>query len=431
MLILRSIRIYVALLLLGLIPVHANDMRVAHDTTVGPSDHPVPLKAGTTVKVLSIGNGKAVISATLADGSSGIYQIDPGFLEAIPSAVTSSGPLVPPSATSPPAAAATPAPVVAAPAANPLPPPAPTHVVVAQSDLPDDKTTVFHVNWPEKTKLPQPYDDLSATAGDYSYSVYIPPGYNEHPNQRYPALFIMSPDGHASLGNVAARAHDEGWVVVMFVEARNGDWGPIFGDFVSTHADVINRLRIIEGLKIGTGFSGGARATSILTQICPGFGGEILQSAGFAFYDSGAYRTDLVPKDHPYAVYMIDGKKDDNVKEIDKLKDTLHVPFQSATFDGGHDWAPEPLMKPAIDWILQKLFAASDPLPDDWKPFALRHFDYLSDRVLSEPESKDRTAGLQDLVDLGNRLDVDHDPVRKTKFASLKAALPLDSDDAH
>jgi hypothetical protein len=408
----------------SLAPAKAEDAHLLKDATVGPADHSIALKEGTAVKVLSVRGNKAVIMVNLPDGTSGVYQVDSALVEL-------------PAPGEPPPPAPTPAapPGAPPPAANlppaPTQPPPPVVTPPANPELKEDTTTLFHVTWPEKTHLPHPYEDLPAAAGNFSYGLYLPPGYNEHPNQRYPSIWIMSPGGSAGLGNMAARAHDEGWVAVMFVEARNGDWDPIFGDFLSTHADVVNRVRLIDGLKIGTGFSGGARGTSILTQICPGFGGEILQAAGFAFYDSGDYRTELVPHDHPYAVFMADGKNDGNVTEIEKMKSALHVPFKGVTFDGSHDAAPKPLMNAGLDWMLQKLFAASDPLPDDWKPFALQHFDYLSSRVLNEPASKDRNERVQGLVDLAGQLNLDHDAARAPRLKALKDALPFEDGEAH
>jgi len=80
----------------------ADSGRITHDVSVGPPDHPVALKAGTTIKVLSVGATQDVIAVALPDGSSGIFQVDAAAVEL-----------------SAPAAAAAPAPSNASPPVNP------------------------------------------------------------------------------------------------------------------------------------------------------------------------------------------------------------------------------------------------------------------------------------------------------------------------
>ena len=89
-------------------------------------------------------------------------------------------------------------------------------------------------------------------------------------------MFIASPSGNASMGAMAERLKSGGYVVVMLVESKNGPWGPIVGNFLAAHDDVVQRVRIQEGLKFATGMSGGARASSVFVQARPGFAGLIL-----------------------------------------------------------------------------------------------------------------------------------------------------------
>jgi hypothetical protein len=91
--------------------VRADSGRIVRDVTLGSSDNPVAVKAGTTVKVLSVNGSKDVISVDLPDGSSGIYQVDAAIVQ-----------LAAPAAAPAPSAAAAVPPAPTAPVAQPPPP---------------------------------------------------------------------------------------------------------------------------------------------------------------------------------------------------------------------------------------------------------------------------------------------------------------------
>ena len=401
---------------------------IKYDVTVGSSNSPLHLKAGQEVQIMSMSGTKAVIMAPLPDGTTGVYQIDAA-------AVDTSSATPPP--TSAPAAPVTPTNTVAAPTPPPAPapvapsPPAATPTsaetkttVAANPDLPEDKITLVHVSWPETTKLPAPYTSTySANSGSYSYKLYIPPGYYEHPDWKFPTLFIMSPNGNADLSNFKTRVHDEGWLVVMFVEAKNGPWEPIFGDMLATHADVIGKVRILDGAKFSTGFSGGARGSSILSQVCPGFDGELLQGAGFAFDDKTADpQVGGIPHDHSYAVFMAIGTSDSNFKEIDRMKNALSgTPFKFETFSGGHVASPTPQLDDGLDWLLQQSLSASD-LSDDLRAFGSRHFDYVAGTLAAAPDSPEKTEKIKALIDLGDKLGFPDNTPQAAQLKKLKDA---------
>jgi predicted peptidase len=210
--------------------------------------------------------------------------------------------------------------------------------------------------------------DAMDSVGTYHYKLWVPAGYNADAAKSWPCLFVMSPGGHASMANMAGYLKSNGYVVVMLVEAKNGPWPPIVGNFLAAHDDVIQRMRITEGRKFATGQSGGARGSSVFVQIRPGFGGLILQSAGAAIGSSAGYHVDGLKKSSGPFIVMLLGDKDQNFSEIAKMKALIPSSrLKDITFAGGHVWAPAPVFEQGMAWLLEKLAGktegAEEPLP--------------------------------------------------------------------
>lgn len=194
-----------------------------------------------------------------------------------------------------------------------------------------------------------------AAKGVWHYKLWLPKGYLASALKKWPCMFIMSPGGNASMGNMADHLKTKGYVVVMLVESKNGGWGPVVGDFLAAHDDVIKRVRIDEGKKMATGHSGGARGSSLFVQARPGFCGVLLQSAGAASV-KGTYDLQGIQRNGKLAVAMTMGESDPNKSEVDRMKTGLNNParFRAFPFPGGHEWAPKDVFEQAIVWIEQK-----------------------------------------------------------------------------
>jgi hypothetical protein len=198
--------------------------------------------------------------------------------------------------------------------------------------------------------------DAESCLGAYHYKLWLPTGYLADPAKSWPCLFIMSPNGNASMGLMANYLKTNGYVVVMLVEAKNGSWPPIVGNFLAAHDDVIQRVRIAEGKKFATGQSGGARGSSVFVQIRPGFGGLILQSAGAAFEPATGYHASGLKKSSGPYIAMLIGDKDQNFSEIEKMKNAVPAAkLKVITFGGGHTWAPEEIFAQGMDWLQEKI----------------------------------------------------------------------------
>jgi hypothetical protein len=200
--------------------------------------------------------------------------------------------------------------------------------------------------------------ECETAKGDYHYNLWLPKGYHADTQRRWPCLFIASARGKAKMGNMAEWLKANGYIVVMLVESRNGPWEPIVGNFVAAHDDLVKRVRILEGMKMATGMSGGARASSIFVQIRPGFSGLILQGAGAAFEEkTGKYHLDKMKRNSALHTVITMGKEDNNAVEVDRMKAGLGTSrLDVLMFDGGHMWAPQDLFENAIVWIERNLF---------------------------------------------------------------------------
>lgn len=197
--------------------------------------------------------------------------------------------------------------------------------------------------------------DAQTAVGVWHYKLWLPKGYAADPFKKWPCMFIMSPSGNATMGAMGDHLKAKGYVVVLLVDSKNGPWGPVIGNFLAAHDDVVKRVRIEEGRKFATGHSGGARGSSLFVQARPGFGGVILQSAGAASIASG-YDVSGLQRNGKLYVAMTMGKSDANRDEVNRMKLAIGNParFQAFEFDGGHLWAPQATFEQAIGWVEQK-----------------------------------------------------------------------------
>jgi hypothetical protein len=198
--------------------------------------------------------------------------------------------------------------------------------------------------------------DCEDCKGTYHYKLWLPEGYNAAPLRRWPCMFIASAGGNAKMGQMAGWLKAKGYIVVMLVESKNGPWSPIVGNFLAAHDDVVKRVRIQEGLKLATGMSGGARASSVFVQLRPGFCGLILQGAGSASDSHGRYYNNALRQNTALHTAMTIGRKDKNFVEADRMKKAMPPNrFLVLEFDGGHVWAPADVFEKAIAWVEQRI----------------------------------------------------------------------------
>jgi predicted esterase len=192
----------------------------------------------------------------------------------------------------------------------------------------------------------------SKYSGVYHYRVVLPKGYHADTTKEWSALFIASPGGNASMGNMAEWIRKHGYIAILLDESRNGPWDPSVGNFLAANQDASKRFRIGPGRKVCTGFSGGARASSVFASIGDGFGGVVLQGAGVGILDNGIQGLRGVQIS---AVAVTMGKKDPNRGEIKQLQATQGDRLEVFEFEGGHQWAPKDVVEKALDYVDAKL----------------------------------------------------------------------------
>jgi len=194
---------------------------------------------------------------------------------------------------------------------------------------------------------------LAAMSGTYHYKLWVPEGYSADPKKTWKTIFIADPSGKAKLGAMGDWIKAHGYIAVMLEESKNGPWEPNIGNFLSAHEDVVKRMRVAEGKKVATGFSGGARASSLFVTLVPGFGGLIFQGAGCIDVNpDGSY---VVKDIKVKAAAGTFGKKDMNYKEAARLKKSFGSRIEIFEFDGGHQWAPKEIVEQALNEVDGKL----------------------------------------------------------------------------
>jgi hypothetical protein len=191
------------------------------------------------------------------------------------------------------------------------------------------------------------------TPGTYHYRLWVPEGYSADPKKTWKTLFIADPNGKAKLGAMSAWVKEHGYIAVMLEESKNGPYGPNIGNFLSAHDDLIKRMRVADGKKVATGFSGGARASSLFVTLVPGFGGLVFQGAGCSdMMPDGSY---VVKDIKVKAMAGTFGKKDFNLGNAAKLKKAFGSRITIFEFEGGHQWAPREIVEQALNEVDGKL----------------------------------------------------------------------------
>ncbi|CAN5563286.1 hypothetical protein BH10PLA1_BH10PLA1_18380 [soil metagenome] len=211
-------------------------------------------------------------------------------------------------------------------------------------------------------------------AGEYHYNLFLPPDYNKDPKEIFPLLFIQSPGGGSAMGKMKPRMTKDRFVVVGLVEARNGPWEPIIADFCASHDDVIKRVRIAEGFKFMTGFSGGGRSSTFMSDLRPGFIGCFPQGAGVwpAYAET--------PHNPNVAMFISMGGNDSNIKELPALHQLLppKKAFTMVFHEGGHGNAPQDVVEQGWDWLEWWAYFGS-PTQSAAKPMYTQYFNKLAD----------------------------------------------------
>lgn len=204
--------------------------------------------------------------------------------------------------------------------------------------------------------------DCAATPGE-TYALYLPSGYTA--DRAWPVLYILDPRARGALAaeKFRAAAAKHGYILA----SSNSSQSDVAGDpntkaMRSMWTDTHSRFRIDDRRVYAAGFSGTVRSAVTLARAVPGtIAGIVGAGAGYPF--------EAPPrKGDPLVFFGTIGDKDFNWYEMMDLEPRLvsaGVTHRIETFDGIHQWPPEPLAIRALDWMeLQAMKAgtrAKDP----------------------------------------------------------------------
>ena len=216
---------------------------------------------------------------------------------------------------------------------------------------------------------------------EQSYSLYVPKNYA--PSQRWPIIYAFDPGarGQTPVELMKEAAETYGYLVAGSNNARNGSW-PIERDAAQEMwNDTHGWLSIDDKRVYFAGFSGGARVSTQLAQMCKCVRGVFLNGAGFPL-DSPPSPKSMFP------VFAAAGMSDLNYGELAELDPQLEAMgfrhfFQR--FEGWHQWAPAELWQQALAWAA--LLEMKDGLRERDQSFVSAELARASERLRKRQET--------------------------------------------
>ena len=181
---------------------------------------------------------------------------------------------------------------------------------------------------------------------EMTYAWFLPDGYTKE--QRWPVLFVFDP---RSRGKMAAElfeeaARDRGWIVVSSNNTRSDEsFEPNARAVNAMWYDVHQRFSVDRTRIYAAGFSGGAILSWVLGENTKGLAGII--SVGGRAPDNRAKGP------VPFDWIGIAGSTDFNLIETQIVEERLAAANgmrRLEIFEGGHRWAPEEMLRDAVEW---------------------------------------------------------------------------------
>jgi len=169
-----------------------------------------------------------------------------------------------------------------------------------------------------------------------SYALYLPSKYTRE--KRWPIVYVFDPlaRGQLALEQFQHAAELYGYIVAASNNSRNGPWPPELEAANAVFRDTQERFSVDTARIYFAGFSGGARVSSQLAQICKCAAGVILSGAGFSFASQPSAEA-------KFAVFSTVGNADFNYSEVIPLQEKLEkatLAHWLQVFEGSHEWAP-------------------------------------------------------------------------------------------
>src|SRR5690349_948099 len=227
-----------------------------------------------------------------------------------------------------------------------------------------------------------------------SYAVYLPSNYT--PDRKWPVLYAFDPGarGRVPVERFKTAAEKYGWILVGSNNSRNGPWSLAVNAWNAMQTDTHQRFAIDDDRMYATGFSGGARAAIRVAIGCKCLAGVIANGAGFPI--------DLAPSPQMHFVFFgAAGVDDFNYPELRNLEEPLTkagISHRIQTFEGRHEWPPEPVATAAVEWMELHAMKAGKRTRDDG--FVSAMWQQLLTDAKTREESKNYSEAYQIYLDL-------------------------------
>ena len=181
-----------------------------------------------------------------------------------------------------------------------------------------------------------------------TYALYLPSNYT--PTRRWPILYCFDPlaRGRVPVKLFSDAAERFGWVVAGSNNSRNGPFKVALEAAGAVLEDTQTRLSVDAGRIYTAGFSGGARQSILIDQLCRHcLAGVVAVGAG--------YPPNLKPAAPvTFALFGVAGVDDYNFPEMKALDATLArlgATHRFESFEGGHAWLTPELAAAAVEWM--------------------------------------------------------------------------------
>ena len=189
---------------------------------------------------------------------------------------------------------------------------------------------------------------VCAKTPEQSYAIYLPSSYDA--KRAWPIIYALDPlaRGAVPVEMLQAAAEKYGYIVVGSHNSRNGPGTIQYAAMNAMWADTHQRFNIDDKRVYLTGFSGGARAATMIAFGCGNC------AAGIIAHGAGFLREMPPTKDIPYSYYAAIGTRDYNYPELVQLArklSELKVTHRLRPFDGAHQWATADAWMEAVEWM--------------------------------------------------------------------------------
>jgi dienelactone hydrolase len=183
---------------------------------------------------------------------------------------------------------------------------------------------------------------------EQSYALFLPPNYSSE--KKWPIIYALDAGARGKIPVELFKdaASQYGYIIVGSNNSQNGPWEPILHAIKAVWEDTHSRLSIDEKRVYSVGFSGGARAAALMTQLN--------SSSITACILCGAGLPPNFELHNIKSVYIIGviGLKDFNYLEMMELHQKIikeAIPHRFIIMDGYHTWPEDDICMRIVEWF--------------------------------------------------------------------------------